>query len=337
MIFRILLVLSYLMIIVNYCFSQNSLFQLDKKIIFRTKDGKKDGVIGKLQDLIIDKDKNIYILDSFDLDVKKFSKDGVLIKTFGKKGAGPGEMYRPAKIALDNNGNIYLSDGGNRRMNIYTNNGEFIYSFRVHLPHARDLKINSKGELFYLARDYVQEKMIHKFTQKGELLKSFAQGFEHKERFMRDTYSMGHLYIDNMDNVYYTPETFYKIFIYNSNEKLVKTFERNAIFFKKPRYKTRSNGTPLFDIKYTMSTGAYVYNNNYIFNIIRILEANKAIIDIFDLNGNLIKGEIPVPATWFIYFEDNDKQDFLWFIIFNNENPDPIAVKYSLNITQLGL
>jgi sugar lactone lactonase YvrE len=56
----------------------------------------------------------------------KFAKDGTFIKTWGKKGTGPGEMDGPHTLAMDSKGRLFLGDRGNNRIQIFDQDGNFI-------------------------------------------------------------------------------------------------------------------------------------------------------------------------------------------------------------------
>jgi sugar lactone lactonase YvrE len=58
--------------------------------------------------------------------VVKFSKSGTFIKAWGKKGAGPGEFSVPHAIALDSRGRVFVGDRGNRRIQIFDQDGKFL-------------------------------------------------------------------------------------------------------------------------------------------------------------------------------------------------------------------
>jgi sugar lactone lactonase YvrE len=58
--------------------------------------------------------------------VLKFSKDGKLIKTFGKQGAGPGEFDQPHALAMDSKGRLFVGDRNNNRIQIFDQDGKFI-------------------------------------------------------------------------------------------------------------------------------------------------------------------------------------------------------------------
>jgi DNA-binding beta-propeller fold protein YncE len=58
--------------------------------------------------------------------IVKFSKDGKFIKTWGTKGAGPGEIDGPHAIAMDSQGRLFLGDRSNNRIQIFDQDGKFI-------------------------------------------------------------------------------------------------------------------------------------------------------------------------------------------------------------------
>src|SRR6266508_4211553 len=58
--------------------------------------------------------------------IVKFTKDGKFIKTWGKKGSGPGEFDTPHAIALDSRGRLFIADRNNNRIQIFDQNGTFL-------------------------------------------------------------------------------------------------------------------------------------------------------------------------------------------------------------------
>jgi streptogramin lyase len=58
--------------------------------------------------------------------VFKFSKDGKLIKSWGKLGTGPGEFDQPHSLAFDSKGRLYIADRNNNRIQVFDQDGKFI-------------------------------------------------------------------------------------------------------------------------------------------------------------------------------------------------------------------
>jgi len=62
--------------------------------------------------------------------IVKFSKDGTFIKTWGKKGTGPGEFDEPHSIAMDSKGRIFVADRANNRIQIFDQDGKFLAEWK---------------------------------------------------------------------------------------------------------------------------------------------------------------------------------------------------------------
>jgi sugar lactone lactonase YvrE len=60
----------------------------------------------------------------------KFSKDGKLIKTWGKLGTGPGEFDQPHALAFDSRGRLFVGDRNNNRIQIFDQDGKFIAEWK---------------------------------------------------------------------------------------------------------------------------------------------------------------------------------------------------------------
>jgi sugar lactone lactonase YvrE len=63
--------------------------------------------------------------------IVKLSKDGTFIKAWGStRGAGPGEVTGPHRLALDSQGRLFVADRGNRRIQIFDQEGRFLVGGR---------------------------------------------------------------------------------------------------------------------------------------------------------------------------------------------------------------
>jgi sugar lactone lactonase YvrE len=58
--------------------------------------------------------------------VYKFSKDGKLIKTWGKFGSGPDDFDQPHALAMDSRGRLFVGDRGNNRIKIFDQDGKLL-------------------------------------------------------------------------------------------------------------------------------------------------------------------------------------------------------------------
>lgn len=76
----------------------------------------------------IDDRGRIYILDGFSQAVRVFESDGEPIRTFGRKGQGPGEFSAAMGILFGTDGSIIIPDSRNARYSIHQRNGTFVRS-----------------------------------------------------------------------------------------------------------------------------------------------------------------------------------------------------------------
>jgi DNA-binding beta-propeller fold protein YncE len=57
--------------------------------------------------------------------VAKFDPVGKFIKSWGSKGSGEGQFADAHSLAVDADGNVYVADSGNKRIQVFDNNGNF--------------------------------------------------------------------------------------------------------------------------------------------------------------------------------------------------------------------
>src|SRR5262245_54102819 len=81
-------------------------------------------------DVVIAPNGDIFVSDGHVMNangrIVKFSKDGKFIKTWGKKGSGPGDMDTPHAITIDSRGRLFVADRSNNRIQIFDQDGKFI-------------------------------------------------------------------------------------------------------------------------------------------------------------------------------------------------------------------
>jgi len=84
---------------------------------------------GQLQhprNLAIGPDGSLYVADSGNHRIVKFSPDGQMLTSWGSKGAGPGQFNEPWGIAVGPDGSVYVADTWNHRIEKFDANGKFL-------------------------------------------------------------------------------------------------------------------------------------------------------------------------------------------------------------------
>jgi sugar lactone lactonase YvrE len=156
--------------------------------------------------IFVDSQGNVWVTDGQGKDGKghqvfKFSPDGKVLMTLGKKGVagtGPDEFNAPSSVLVAPNGDIFVGDGhgGNTNSRIvkFDKDGKFIKTWgkkgtgtgEIDTPHA--LAMDSRGRLFVGDRN---NNRIQIFDQDGNFITQWPQ-------FSRPS----GVYIDKNDNIY---------------------------------------------------------------------------------------------------------------------------------------
>jgi DNA-binding beta-propeller fold protein YncE len=144
--------------------------------------------------IYVDKDGNVWVTDAVGYApvppgwghvVYKFSADGTLLMTLGKKGvagAGPDAFTKPSAVLVAPNGDIFVADGhdaeGNNRIVKFSADGKFVKEWgslggengEFRDPHA--LAMDSQGRLFVGDRG---NSRVQIFDQDGKHLATWTQ------------------------------------------------------------------------------------------------------------------------------------------------------------------
>jgi hypothetical protein len=140
-------------------------------------------------DIAWDAAGNIFVSDAYtNTRIVKLGKTGKFIKTWGSKGSAQGQFDMPNSIAVDARGNVYVADLGNKRIQVFDNEGNFktqfsdvgapwticispgahqyLYSSNSNPPDSMD-----NGEIYKMELD---GRILGKFGTAGKLAKEFG-------------------------------------------------------------------------------------------------------------------------------------------------------------------
>jgi sugar lactone lactonase YvrE len=159
-------------------------FSLDGKFLgkFGTA-GSDDGEFNLPWGICLDKDGNIFVADWRNDRVQSFTNDGKWLATFGRPGTGGdcsiardqggivyvdvpvGQFNRPTGVCVDDDGDIYIADWLNNRVQVLTSDGRFLTEFTgdATLSSLGVDKIKSNPDMVRQrngVRDYTPEKVL---------------------------------------------------------------------------------------------------------------------------------------------------------------------------------
>ena len=64
--------------------------------------------------------------------IEVFDADGKFIRTCGKNGDGPGYFARPKGVAIDSDGHVWVADGMQDRVQVFTPEGQLLITMGGH-------------------------------------------------------------------------------------------------------------------------------------------------------------------------------------------------------------
>jgi len=98
----------------------------------------------------------IYVLDGVHGQVKVFNAQGTLIFSFGSKGQEKTQLKSALGLDVDAQGNVYVADPGNQRVQIFDCEGRWINTFDLPKrtaskpPDPSDIAVNSDFNRCYV-------------------------------------------------------------------------------------------------------------------------------------------------------------------------------------------
>lgn len=106
---------------------------LDKqsgKLLFKIgKAGSKDGEFIYPTNLTIGPDQHLYVADTGNFRIEKFTLDGKFVRSFGSIGVGFGQFARPKGVALDRDGRMYAVDAAFQNIQVLSPEGKLLMFF----------------------------------------------------------------------------------------------------------------------------------------------------------------------------------------------------------------
>ena len=125
----------------------------------------------------VDSSGYVYVADTFNHLVHKFTPEGQFVNRWGSEGSGNEEFFEPYGIAIDSSGNFYVADTQNDRIQKFTSNGEFVTTWgtsgwensQFWFPYA--VGVDSSDYVYVADTD---NHRIQKFTSSGEFVTTWG-------------------------------------------------------------------------------------------------------------------------------------------------------------------
>jgi len=204
------------------------------------------------EDLAVDNAGNIYILDSGNHRIQKFSPDLKYLKTIGRRGQGPAEFNYPQRLDIDLDGNIYVLDRYQSRIQILDAVGREIRTVPIDRKF-QDMRLLKPGLLAVntsLGYDYdpkrIQNEGLPKLVKiidfKGVIQTEFADAKDYGGPQINDQANYTRLATDKDGCIYLTFSIRNRLDKYASDGKLIWSATRKLNFSDKVELKGKTTG-----------------------------------------------------------------------------------------------
>ncbi len=213
-------------------------------------------------DIAMDSAGNIYILDSENQRIQKFSPEGKYVATIGRKGQGPGEFTSPSSLDIDAKGYLYVLDSNQGRLQILAPEGKdfkIIHTIKRDLQKVRVLRSGlfvasssfRRGAFFEKRKSL--PKLLKLIDSQMKVLKEFGEMFDYKEDVTNEVGNWALFEVDKNDNIYLSFSYQNRIEKYSPDAELIWKVDRalnySAELIKKGRLEVTATSQTFFPPK----------------------------------------------------------------------------------------
>ena len=163
--------------------------------------------------MALDSRGNLYILDTGNHRVQKFSPEGRYLASFGRQGQGPGDFSYPDSIDIDGEDMVWVSDPNNQRIQVLTPEGverktlSFVKERVGKIRRTKSgLLMAGGGGVFFGGPEMDEEKALPKLFKKlglnGQVAGEYGEPFDFEHPLVNQMGNQVTLAVDENDCVY---------------------------------------------------------------------------------------------------------------------------------------
>ncbi|MBW6475046.1 MAG: SMP-30/gluconolactonase/LRE family protein [Anaerolineaceae bacterium] len=195
-----------------------------------------EGITSDPYAIAVDDQDQVFVVSQYHSTIEVFSSDGAYLRTIGDRsnpGDQPGEFQWPEGLALDTQGNLYVSDTRNNRIQKLTNAGEFVTSWGGIMSNPGEFNGPSDvlitAEQHLLVVDTVNHR-IQRFTEDGTFIASWGSEGYAQDQFKHPRAAV----IDDIGNIYVADHDNCRIQVFNKNGEFIDSWSGGHDFLFHP-------------------------------------------------------------------------------------------------------
>jgi hypothetical protein len=162
-------------------------------------------------DMALDKEGNLYVLDTGNHRIQKFSPEGGYVATFGRQGNGPGEFHFPTSLDIDGSGNLIVGSQYSRKIQYLDTSGEERESLVVTedfsqfvraLGAERLLTAAGRSSFFRDENIKAPDPLFQFMDRKGHVLGTFGKPRDYRNGLLNASGNSIHFCVGPDDSIY---------------------------------------------------------------------------------------------------------------------------------------
>ena len=114
--------------------------------------------------------RKIYVGDTYGARIQVLNEDLSFSSSFGKRGSGKGEFTFPTDVAFDSNGQMYVAEFHNHRIQVFSENNEYLREFGTEEMKS-PIGVTVHGGVVYVADHDCKSILL--YTTEGQYPRSF--------------------------------------------------------------------------------------------------------------------------------------------------------------------
>jgi hypothetical protein len=135
-------------------------------------------IFSGLQHVQVDEDEYIYAADWKEAEIRVYDKNGKHVRSFGRKGQGPGEIGLPFYLGIYHGNKVVVFDLMNAKFIFFSREGKLLKEIPTgKYRYLRRFRVDSEGYFYAISRIFDEEKVtfeVKKFSPSFDPMDSFA-------------------------------------------------------------------------------------------------------------------------------------------------------------------
>ena len=151
-------------------------------------EGSGNGEFSDPHGIAVGSDGSVYVADTDNNRIQKFTSNGKFVRTWGTRGRGDGEFASPVDVAVAYDGSVYVLDLGNYRIQKFMSDGVFVAKWGTEssgfymdgsgmttqggIYMAQGIAVAPDGSVYIT--DFCSYPCVQKFTSEGVFIREFG-------------------------------------------------------------------------------------------------------------------------------------------------------------------